>query len=78
MRDLRLVDAAISRYRKHTEPTAAELDRLAGVLHARPLLFDCWAVAAGRRTLTETVNGLRCARRQAEPIATRAVAAFTS
>jgi hypothetical protein len=78
VRDPRLVDAAVSHYRRHTQPTADELGRLAGVLHARPLLLDCWSVAAGRRTLTEAVEGLRWARRQAEPIATRAIAAFTT
>jgi Ser/Thr protein kinase RdoA (MazF antagonist) len=78
VRDPRLVDAAVSRYRRHTQPTAEELDRLAGVLPARALLIDCWSVAAGRSTPSEAVNKLRWARGQAERIAAQAVAAFTA
>jgi hypothetical protein len=48
------------------------------VLPARSLLLDCWSVAAGRRTLKEAVDHLRWARRQAEPIAARAIAAFAA
>lgn len=78
VRDPRLVDAAVSRYRRHTQPTAEELERLAGVLPARALLIDCWSVAAARSTLSEAVNKLRWARGQAERIAAHAVAAFTA
>jgi Ser/Thr protein kinase RdoA (MazF antagonist) len=78
VRDLRLVDAAVSHYREHVQPTPDELQRLAGVLHARALLLGCWSVAAGRRTPAEAAAGLRWARRKAEPIANRAIAGFTS
>jgi hypothetical protein len=44
----------------------------------RPLLFDCWAVANGRRTLAEAVAGMRTTNRLAGPIADRAIAAFNS
>ncbi|HEY7223415.1 MAG TPA: phosphotransferase [Micromonosporaceae bacterium] len=74
--DLRLVDVAVSRYRRHVQPTQDELDRLAGVLWARPVLIECWSVAAGRRSLAEAVASLRWAQRQAARIAERAVERF--
>jgi Ser/Thr protein kinase RdoA (MazF antagonist) len=77
VQDLRLVDVAVSRYRRHVQPTPDELRRLEGVLHARLLLIDCWSVAAGRRTPAQAAATLRWARRKAEAIAVRALAGFT-
>ncbi|MBO0868424.1 MAG: phosphotransferase [Micromonosporaceae bacterium] len=77
IRDLRLVDAVATRYRRHVQPTAGELERLAGAMRARPLLLDCWSVGAGRRTPAEAVHRLRRAAPLADRIAARAISAFT-
>jgi Ser/Thr protein kinase RdoA (MazF antagonist) len=49
--DQERVDAAVSAYRQHVEPTEDELDRLEGVMHIRPLYLACFgyrrAVAGG-------------------------------
>jgi Ser/Thr protein kinase RdoA (MazF antagonist) len=43
------IDAAVSAYRQHVEPTDEELDRLAGVMYIRPLYLACFGY---RRDLT--------------------------
>jgi Ser/Thr protein kinase RdoA (MazF antagonist) len=46
------IDAAVGAYRQHIEPTAAEFDRLAGVMYIRTLYLACFgyrrAVTRGR------------------------------
>ena len=37
-----LIDAAVSAYRQHVEPTAEELDRLEAVMYIRPLYLTCF------------------------------------
>jgi Ser/Thr protein kinase RdoA (MazF antagonist) len=41
--NLEWVDAAVSAYRRHIEPTDDELDRLAAVMHIRTLYLTCFA-----------------------------------
>jgi Ser/Thr protein kinase RdoA (MazF antagonist) len=43
------IDAAVSAYRRHVEPTSDELDRLEGVMYIRPLYLACFGY---RRALT--------------------------
>ncbi len=46
--DLRLVDVVLTRYLRHVQLEPSELARLAGAIGLRPLVLDCWSVAAGR------------------------------
>jgi Ser/Thr protein kinase RdoA (MazF antagonist) len=50
--DQEWIDAAVSAYRRHIEPTDDELDRLEGVMYIRPLYLACFgyrrALANGR------------------------------
>jgi Ser/Thr protein kinase RdoA (MazF antagonist) len=71
-RDPRLVDVAASRYARHVRLERDELDRLDGVLRARPLLLDLWAWAHGRREFVDLLDALTPTRRLAERIANRA------
>ncbi|HEX4107819.1 MAG TPA: phosphotransferase [Solirubrobacteraceae bacterium] len=76
-RSLRLVDVAVSRYRRHVELTPGELDRLEGAIAARPIMLECWSVCAGRRELADAVERVADVRRLAPTIAARACQAFT-
>ncbi len=75
-KDLRRVDRVVAGYRPHIQPEPDELDRLAAVLRARPLIFVVWAVCTGRSTPTEAVAGLGELNGLTEAIADRARAAF--
>ena len=50
--DQERIDAAVSAYRRHVEPTGDELDRLEAVMHIRTLYLTCFsyrrALASGR------------------------------
>jgi Ser/Thr protein kinase RdoA (MazF antagonist) len=70
-RDLRLVDAVITRYRKHVELTPAELGRLADVIRARPLVIDSWSLAMGRKSPAAVVDDLAADDELADTIAER-------
>jgi Ser/Thr protein kinase RdoA (MazF antagonist) len=77
-RDLRLVDALVSRYRRHCELEAAELDRLAGAIRARALMIDCWSLGAGRLKLADVARRSDADVEVSERIAERARAAFSA
>jgi Ser/Thr protein kinase RdoA (MazF antagonist) len=47
-RDLRLVDAFVSLYRRDVTFEAAELTALPTAIGARPLTMTCWSLAVGR------------------------------
>ena len=68
-RSPKLVDVVVSRYRRHTELTPEEIDRLPDAIRARPLLFDCWAVGVGRKSARQAVAELATVTRLAERIA---------
>ena len=72
---LRCVDAVAAAYRRHVEPTSAELERLAPAIAARPVIFESWAFCTGRKKLPEVVESVSAARARAESIAARAAAA---
>jgi Ser/Thr protein kinase RdoA (MazF antagonist) len=75
--DLARVDRAVDGYRRGGgELSAAELDRLPAVVAARPVVFDAWAYATGRRTATEAVRRVAESREIARRIAGRTRAAF--
>jgi Ser/Thr protein kinase RdoA (MazF antagonist) len=50
--DQERIDAAVSAYRRHVEPTGDELDRLEAVMYVRPLYLACFsyrrAITSGR------------------------------
>ena len=75
-RDLRLVDAVLSRYRRSIELEPAELDRLEGAIRGRPLMLEAWSVAAGRSELGVAVERLDAVAELARSIAARARQAF--
>ncbi len=74
----RLVDLAVSRYRKRISPEPGELDRLEGAIGGRPLMLDCWAFCCGRRSLAETVARVEENRERASKIAAQARWAFAA
>jgi Ser/Thr protein kinase RdoA (MazF antagonist) len=75
-RSPKLVDAIVSRYRRRITPEPEELERLAAVMSARPLLLDCWGIAHHGRPASELVAGLPELRGTCERIAARARQAF--
>ena len=78
VRSPRLVELVVSRYRRHVTLTPPELDRLAGAIRGRPLMLECWAYCAGRRSLTAAMERIDDATEAAERIAAQARGAFES
>jgi Ser/Thr protein kinase RdoA (MazF antagonist) len=77
-RDLRLVDAVGSRYRRHCRLEVAEFDRLSGAIRARALMIDCWSLAAGRLTVAEVARRSDADVELSERIAERARAVLSA
>ena len=75
-RDLRLVDAVVTQYRRRLQPEPVELDRLDSAIGARPLIFACWNAAAGHRGPAELAEEIGPTARMAGVIAARARAGF--
>ena len=75
-RDLRLVDLVVSGYACHVRPEPAELDRLAGIVAARPLVLDTWQFCFGRKELAAVARDVAPLRELAGAIADRARSAF--
>lgn len=71
-RDVHLVDAVLSAYRRHVDLTDPELDRLAGAIRARPLTMNCWSVAHGRIDWPTAVQRVDRIEGRADQIALRA------
>src|ERR1700733_2264517 len=57
VKDQRRADVVLVGYRRHVTLTGAELDRLAGVIQARPLVLAAWAVCTGRATPARALGG---------------------
>ena len=75
-RDLRLVDAFVSRYRRHVSLEDAELDALPVAIGARPVTMTCWSLAVGRARWPTALAEVRASNELAQTIARRARAAF--
>ncbi|HEY2579038.1 MAG TPA: phosphotransferase, partial [Streptosporangiaceae bacterium] len=75
-RKLALADAVVAGYRAHVQPEPGELARLAGVIGVRPLIFDCWALCTGRKSLAAVMADWPATRELAQAIAARAAEAF--
>jgi Ser/Thr protein kinase RdoA (MazF antagonist) len=67
-RDLRLADAAASRYARRIRLHDDELARLPGVLAARPLTLDVWSFCHRRRELRDVEAALRRNREAARTV----------
>jgi Ser/Thr protein kinase RdoA (MazF antagonist) len=75
--DLARVDRVVDGYRRAGgKLTGAELDRLDGAVLARPVVFDVWAYATGRRSSRDAVAHVNDSRATAAQIARRAAEAF--
>jgi hypothetical protein len=75
-RDLRLVDAFVSRYRRHVSLDNAELGVLPVAIAARPLTMAIWSLAVGRGQVGQAGSDHHAVARQAQEIASRARQAF--
>jgi pimeloyl-ACP methyl ester carboxylesterase len=74
----RLIELAVSRYRKRVSLEPEELARLEGAIVGRPLMLDCWSFCHGRRSLAETVERIDENRELANKIAAQARQAFAA
>jgi len=74
----RLIELAVSRYRKRVLLEPEELARLEGAIVGRPLMLDCWSFCHGRRSLAETVERMDANLELANRIAGRARQAFAA
>ncbi|HWG16158.1 MAG TPA: hypothetical protein VG268_23060 [Streptosporangiaceae bacterium] len=75
-RDLPLVDAFMSRYRRHVSLTEAELAALPVAIAARPLTMSIWSLAVGRGQVAKAVQDVQAVAQQASVIANSALSAF--
>lgn len=75
--DLARVDRAVDGYRRRVVPEPEELDRLEAIVAARPVVFEAWTFAMGRKPLAEAARGLPRIRESAAAIASRARVAFS-
>ena len=66
------IDAVVAGYRRHVELEPAELERLAGAIGARPLIFTCWGFCTGGEQLPDVLDAASRIRERAEAIAARA------
>jgi Ser/Thr protein kinase RdoA (MazF antagonist) len=76
--DLARVDRTVDGYRRHLTPEPEELARLETLIAARPIVFEAWGFATGRKPLSEAAGGLTAIRERAAAIAARARAAFAT
>jgi len=73
----RRAGAVLLGYREHVTLEAAELDRLAAVAQARPLILRAWSVCMGHTTPTQALTAASETKALTEVIATRIRAAVT-
>jgi Ser/Thr protein kinase RdoA (MazF antagonist) len=76
-KDPRRAGAVLLGYREHVTLEAEELDRLAAVARARPLILRAWSVCTGQATPTQAMTAAAETKALTETIATRVRAAVT-
>jgi Ser/Thr protein kinase RdoA (MazF antagonist) len=76
--DLARVDRTVDGYRRHLTLEPDELARLEALVATRPIVFEAWGFATGRKPLAEAAGGLPAIRERAAAIAARARAAFAA
>jgi len=72
VKDQRRADVVLAGYRRHVTLTGAELDRLPGVIQARPLVLAAWAVCTGRATPARALADAAETKALADALAARA------
>ena len=77
-KDLRRIDLLAAGYRRRVELEPDEVDRIAGMVRARHLVFVAWNLAAGRIGPAEAAELVRESRERGEAIAERSRWAFTA
>jgi hypothetical protein len=77
-KDLRRVPVVLAGHRRHVTLSGEELDRLAAIARARPLIFAAWAVCTGRKTPSAALAEAADAATLTEAIAARARATHGS
>jgi len=75
-RDLRRVKLVLAGYRQHVMLTGEELDRLAAIARARPLVLAAWAVSVGRLAPSVAVARSAQLRELTDSVAATALAAL--
>ena len=78
MKEPRRAGAVLAGYCRHVTLTSDELDRLAEVARARPLLLAAWAVGNGRMTPSAALARFAQVRTLTERMAARIRAALAS
>jgi Ser/Thr protein kinase RdoA (MazF antagonist) len=78
VKDPRRAGAVLAGYREHVTLEAEELDRLAAVARARPLILRAWSVCMGQLTPTQALTAAAETKALTELIATRVRAAVTA
>ena len=76
--DLARVDRAVDGYRRRVQPEPEELARLDTLVAARPVVFEAWTSATGRKPLADAARGIPQIRESAAAIAQRARTAFAA
>jgi Ser/Thr protein kinase RdoA (MazF antagonist) len=71
-KDPRRAGVVLAGYRRHVALTGEELDRLAGVIRARPLVLTAWAVCTGRMTPAQAMAAAAETKALADTLASRA------
>jgi aminoglycoside phosphotransferase (APT) family kinase protein len=74
----RLIDLAVSRYRRRISLEPEELARLEGAIWGRPVMLDCWSFCQGRLSLEDAAERLDSNRQLAQAIAAHARTAFAA
>lgn len=74
--DLARVDRAVAGYRRRVQPEPEELARLDTLVASRPIVFEAWAFATGRRPLADAARDIPRLRERGAAIAGRARTAF--
>jgi len=74
-KDLRRVDLVLAGYRRQVTLTGDELDRLANIARARPLVLSVWSVCAGRISPTEALARAAEVKTLTDAVAARAALA---
>jgi Ser/Thr protein kinase RdoA (MazF antagonist) len=71
-RDLRRVDRVLAGYTSRVTLEPEELDRLAGVVRARPMVLEAWSFCMGRKTLATVARDVAAIGEVADAVAERA------
>ncbi|MGH9046135.1 MAG: hypothetical protein ACRDVW_02355, partial [Acidimicrobiales bacterium] len=75
-KSLKRIDLVAAGYRQHVTLEPEELERMAGVVRARPLVFAVWALGAGRRTVAQVAADAAKSFEIADRVVERARAVF--